>query len=189
MKSAMKHVTFAVMTACLGMASVASAQSDQEMVDRALLGAPAGMVRMNASVVKWGPDGKRVVIKQGTNDLVCWDQSVWPGQLPFSVHCTSSKSMDRVDQNRAMYYQYMTREAAEKAIKELETSGKRVMPEYGAGHYGLQGKDQASARSHVTIAVPNATAASLKIPDKPSTSGIWLMDSGTSGAHLMIPGN
>ena len=189
MKSAMKHVTFAVMTACLGMASVASAQGDQEMIDRALLGAPAGMVRMNASVVKWGADGKRVVIKQGTNDLVCWDQSVWPGQLPFSVHCTSSKSMDRVDQNRAMYYQYMTREAAEKAIKELEASGKRVLPEYGAGHYGLQGKDQASARSHVTIAVPNATAASLKIPDKPSTSGIWLMDSGTSGAHLMIPGN
>jgi hypothetical protein len=189
MKSAMKHVTFAVMTACLGVASVASAQSDQEMIDRALLGAPAGMVRMNASVVKWGPDGKRVVIKQGTNDLVCWDQSVWPGQLPFSVHCTSSKSMDRVDQNRAMYYQYMTREAAEKAIKELETSGKRVLPEYGSGHYGLQGKDQASARAHVTIAVPNATAASMKVPDKPSTSGIWLMDAGTTGAHLMIPGN
>ena len=185
----MKQLTLVVMAACMAMASSAYAQTDQEMIDRALLGAPAGMVRMNASVVKWGADGKRVVIKQGTNDLVCWDQSVWPGQLPFSVHCTSSKSMDRVDQNRAMYYQYMTREAAEKAIKELETSGKRVLPEYGAGHYGLQGKDQASARSHVTIAVPNATAASLKIPDKPSTSGIWLMDAGTTGAHLMIPGN
>lgn len=185
----MKQLTLVAVAACMAMASSAYAQTDQEMIDRALLGAPAGMVRMNASVVKWGADGKRVVIKQGTNDLVCWDQSVWPGQLPFSVHCTSSKSMDRVDQNRAMYYQYMTREAAEKAIKELETSGKRVLPEYGAGHYGLQGKDQASARSHVTIAVPNATAASLKIPDKPSTSGIWLMDAGTTGAHLMIPGN
>ena len=185
----MKQLTLVAVAACMAVASSAYAQTDQEMIDRALLGAPAGMVRQNASVVKWGPDGKRVVIKQGTNDLVCWDQSVWPGQLPFSVHCTSSKSMDRVDQNRAMYYQYMTREAAEKAIKELETSGKRVLPEYGAGHYGLQGKDQASARSHVTIAVPNATAASLKIPDKPSTSGIWLMDSGTTGAHLMIPGN
>lgn len=185
----MKQLTLVAVAACMAVASSAYAQTDQEMIDRALLGAPAGMVRMNASVVKWGADGKRVVIKQGTNDLVCWDQSVWPGQLPFSVHCTSSKSMDRVDQNRAMYYQYMTREAAEKAIKDLETSGKRVLPEYGAGHYGLQGKDQASARSHVTIAVPNATAASMKIPDKPSTSGIWLMDAGTTGAHLMIPGN
>jgi hypothetical protein len=185
----MKQLTLVAVAACMVVASSAFAQTDQEMIDRALLGAPAGMVRQNASVVKWGPDGKRMVIKQGTNDLVCWDQSVWPGQLPFSVHCTSSKSMDRVDQNRAFYYQYMTREAAEKAIKEAETAGKRVLPEYGAGHYGLQGKDQASARAHVTIAVPNATAASMKIPDKPSTSGIWLMDAGTTGAHLMIPGN
>jgi hypothetical protein len=96
--------------------------------------------------------------------------------------------MDRVDQNREFYMQYKTREAAEKAIKEAETAGKRVLPEYGAGHYGLQGKDQASARAHVTIAVPNATAASMKIPDKPSTSGMWLMDAGTTGAHIMIPG-
>ena len=132
---------------------------------------------------------KTEVLRKGTNDMVCWDQSVWPGQLPFSVHCTSSKSMDRVDQNREFYYQYKTREAAEKAIKEAETAGKRVLPEYGAGHYGLQGKDQETARPHVTIAVPNATAASLKIPDKPSTSGIWLMDAGTTGAHIMIPGH
>jgi hypothetical protein len=41
----------------------------------------------------------------------------------------------------------------------------------------------------VTIAVPNATAASLKIPDKNSTSGMWLMDAGTTGAHIMIPGH
>jgi len=189
MKSAMKSVTFAVMTACVATASTAAAQSDQEMIDRALLGAPAGMVRQNASVVKWGPDGKRVVIKQGTNDLVCWDQSVWPGQLPFSVHCTSTKSMDRVDQNREFYYQYKTRADAEKAIQEAEKAGKRVLPEYGAGHYGLQGMDQATARPHVTIAVPNATAESLKIPAKASTSGMWLMDAGTTGAHIMIPGH
>jgi hypothetical protein len=184
----MKQLTLVAVAACMALAVPAYAQTDQEMIDRALLGAPAGMVRQNASVVKWGPDNKRVVIKQGTNDLVCWDQSVWPGQLPFSVHCTSSKSMDRVDQNREFYMQYKTREAAEKAIKEAETAGKRVLPEYGAGHYGLQGKDQASARTHVTIAVPNATAASMKIPDKPSTSGMWLMDAGTTGAHIMIPG-
>ena len=185
----MKKLTLVVMTACVAMASSAYAQTDQETIDRALLGAPAGMVRTNASVVKWGADGKRVVIKQGTNDMVCWDQSVWPGQLPFSVHCTSSKSMERVDQNREFYYQFKTREAAEKAIKDAETAGKRVLPEYGAGHYGLQGKDQESARSHVTIAVPNATEASLKIPAKALTAGMWLMDAGTTGAHIMIPGH
>lgn len=164
------------------------AQTDQEMIDRAVLAAPAN-ARAAAAVVKWDESGKRIEIRPGTNGMVCWDQSVWPGQLPFSVHCTSSKSMDRVDQNRAFYMQYKTREAAEKAIKEAEAAGKRVLPEYGAGHYGLQGKDQETARPHVTIAVPNATSASLKIPDKPSTSGMWLMDAGTTGAHIMIPGH
>jgi hypothetical protein len=185
----MKQLMLVAVAAGVAIPSPAYAQTDQEMFDRALLGAPAGMVRQNASVVKWGADGKRMVIKQGTNDMVCWDQSVWPGQLPFSSHCTSSKSMDRVDQNRQMYYEHKTREAAEKAIKDAEAAGKRVLPEYGAGHYGLQGKDQESARSHVTFAVPIATSASLKIPDKPSTSGMWLMDAGTTGAHVMIPGH
>ena len=95
--------------------------------------------------------------------------------------------MDRVDQNREFYYQYKTREAAEKAIKEAENGRQARAAGIRRRHYGLQGKDQASARAHVTIAVPNATAASLKIPDKPSTSGMWLMDAGTPAAHIMIP--
>jgi hypothetical protein len=178
-----------VATACLATASVASAQTDQEMIDRALLGAPAGMVRQNASVVKWDANGKEVVVKQGTNDVVCWDQSVWPGQRPFSVHCTSKASMARVDQNREFFYKAGNAADAEKLVQEAEKAGKRVAPEYGAGHYGLVGNDQATARPHVTIAVPFGTAESLKIPAKASTSGMWLMDAGTSGAHIMIPGH
>jgi hypothetical protein len=184
----MKKAALVVVTACMAMGSAAYAQTDQEMIDRALQGAPA-MARMGASVVKWGADGKEVVIKQGTNDMVCWDQSVWPGQRPFSVHCTSKGSMARVDQNREFFYKAGNAADAEKLVQEAEKGGKRVPPEFGAGHYGLAGMDQATARPHVTIAVPFATPESMKLPAKPSASGAWLMDAGTSGAHIMIPGH
>ena len=51
MTVAIKSGATFVVAACLAMASPAAAQSDQAMIDRALLGAPAGMVRQNASVV------------------------------------------------------------------------------------------------------------------------------------------
>ena len=41
----------------------------------------------------------------------------------------------------------------------------RVKPEFGSVFYTFSGKDQETARMHVTIAVPGATAASLGLPD------------------------
>ena len=46
----------------------------------------------------------------------------------------------------------------------------------------------ATARTHFTVAVPGATAASLGIPDNPKMGGVWIMNPGTSTAHLMLPG-
>ena len=67
--------------------------------------------------------------------------------------------------------------------------GTRKLPEFGSGNYGLVGNDQASARPHVTIAVPFATTETLKLPSKPTPTGAWIMNAGTSGAHLMVPGH
>ena len=55
--------------------------------------------------------------------------------------------------------------------------------------YTVSGKDQASARRHVTIAVPGATTASLGLPDNGKMGGAWIMGAGTSGAHIMTPGS
>jgi hypothetical protein len=50
------------------------------------------------------------------------------------------------------------------------------------------GADQASARTHFTIAVPGATSTSLGLPDNGRAGGVWIMNAGTSTAHLMTPG-
>jgi hypothetical protein len=40
----------------------------------------------------------------------------------------------------------------------------------------------------VTIAVPGATQATLGLPDKNAPGQVWIMNAGTTTAHLMIPG-
>jgi len=52
----------------------------------------------------------------------------------------------------------------------------------------LRGPDREHARTHTTIAVPGATAQSLGLPDNPKMGGVWIMNAGTSTAHLMTPG-
>jgi len=55
--------------------------------------------------------------------------------------------------------------------------------------YSMDGPDQANARIHVTIAVPGATTQSAGLPDNPKQGGSWIMNAGTSTAHIMIPGH
>jgi hypothetical protein len=54
--------------------------------------------------------------------------------------------------------------------------------------YNLSGPDRERARPHTTVAVPGATAQSLGLPDNNKQGGVWIMNAGTSTAHLMIPG-
>jgi hypothetical protein len=52
----------------------------------------------------------------------------------------------------------------------------------------VQGADQEHARVHMTIALPGATTASTGLPDNNKQGTVWLMNAGTSTAHLMTPG-
>ena len=40
----------------------------------------------------------------------------------------------------------------------------------------------------MTIATPGATTASFGLPDNGRQGGVWIMNAGTTTAHLMIPG-
>jgi hypothetical protein len=74
------------------------------------------------------------------------------------------------------------------AFDAAEKDGSRVKPEFGSVWYHFMGADQEHARTHMTIAVPGATAQSLGLPDNNKSGGVWIMNAGTSTAHLMTPG-
>ena len=172
----------------LAMSASSLAQAPAANLDTALLAAPRNL-RDGAMVIKWKADGTYDTLRPGTNRLVCYDQSGDPGEQPFAVQCTSAGNLDRVKQNKEIERKESDRAKREALFAEMEKGGTRVKPEFGSVFYSMSGKDQASARLHVTIAVPGATTASLGLPDNPKMGGAWIMNAGTSTAHIMTPGS
>jgi hypothetical protein len=149
-----------------------------------LLAAPA-QLREGATVIKWKPDYTYDTLKKGTNKLVCYDRSGLPGQQPFSLECTSLANLDRAAQN--LKFEAMG-DKKQAALDAAEKDGTRVKPEYGSVWYHLMGADKDHTRSHITVAVPGATTATTGLPDNNRQGGVWIMNAGTTTAHLMTPG-
>ena len=164
------------------------AQTPAGNFDAALAAAPGNM-KDAAMVIKWKADGTYDTLRPGTNRLMCYDQSGDAGEQPISSQCTSIGNLERVKQNKIYEAKIADRPAREAALAELEKNGQRVKPEFGSVFYTRQGKDQSTVRMHITIAVPGATAASLGIPDNNKMGGAWIMNAGTSTAHIMTPGS
>jgi len=161
-------------------------EASQADVDKAVLALPESL-RNLATVIKWKPDFTYDTLRKGTNGLVCYDRSGFPLQQPFSVECTSVANLDRQVQNlKAEALGDRTKTQA--MLNDQEANGTRVKPVFGSVWYHLAGVDREHARPHMTIAVPGATAQSLGLPDKPTQTGIWIMNAGTTTAHLMTPG-
>ncbi len=164
----------------------ALAQAPADPIATAVAAAPANQ-REGATVVKWKPDFTYETLRKGTNRLVCYDRSGFPQQLPFSIECTSINNLPRVAQN-------MKFEAAGDKVKTqalldaAEKDGTRVKPEYGSVWFHLMGPDKDHPRTHMTVALPGATTQSTGIPDHPGQGGAWIMNAGTTTAHLMVPG-
>lgn len=163
------------------------AQTQTDEVDRALAAAPRQM-RDGATVIKWHPDFTYATLKKGTNRLVCYDRSGEPGGQPFAVQCTSIGNLERAAQNRK-FEAMADRTERQKALDAAEADGTRVKPEYGSVWYDMNGPDMEHAHIHVTIAIPGSTAQSTGLPDNPKQGGSWIMNAGTSTAHIMTPGS
>jgi hypothetical protein len=182
----MKHIV-QIGVGVLVVAGGASAQTTAEIIERALAAAPA-RAREATAVIRWKPDYTYETLKEGTNRLVCYDRSGEPGQQPFAVQCTSVANLTRVAQNRK--FEAEPDKAKRQAMLDAaEANGTRVKPEFGSLFISMDGPDRASARIHTTIAVPGATQQSLGLPDNPKQGGAWIMNAGTSTAHIMTPGH
>jgi len=156
-------------------------------VDKALIAAPAAL-RNQATVIKWKSDFTYDTLRKGTNGLVCYDRSGYPLQPAFAVQCTSLGNLAREAQNLKAEASG-DRAKSEAMLKGMEQDGTRAKPEFGSIWYHVSGPDRDHPSAHeVTIAVPGATQASLGLPDQRRENGAWIMNAGTSTAHIMIPG-
>jgi hypothetical protein len=159
--------------------------ASQADVDVAVLAAPANL-RDQATVIKWKPDFTYDTLRKGTNRLVCYNRSGQAGQQPFSIECTSIGNVERVTQNMKLEAMGDKKQAV---LDAAEKDGTRVKPEYGSIFYNLSGPDRERARAHMTVAIPGATTQSTGLPDNNKQGGAWIMNAGTSTAHIMVPGH
>jgi hypothetical protein len=183
----MKRMIPAVLCIIAGTA-IAFAQSQAD-IDKALLPAPAAM-KAGATVIKWKADFTYDTLRKGTNKMVCYDRSGQPGQQAFAVECTSSiENLPRVAQSLKIEAANPDKKSRDDAFTALEKAGMWTKPEFGSVWYHLTGADAEHTRTHITIAVPGATEKSLGLPETGAKGGVWIMNAGTSLAHLMTPGS
>jgi hypothetical protein len=174
---------FALMAVSVG----AEAQSTQETIDRALAAAP-NRARDEATVIMWNDDHSYETLQEGSNRMVCYDRSSDEGRPPFASQCTVLGNLERVAQSRKFSAEAADRDGVNAMVAAAEANGTRVPPVFGSPFISMNGRDEASARTHITIAMPGATMANSGFPENGRSGGAWIMDAGTTTAHLMIPG-
>ncbi len=180
------RLIFSVLLGAMAISAAALAQAPDDAINTALQALPPNL-RADATVIKWKADFTYDTLRKGTNGLVCYDRSGMPEQQPISVECTTTGNLDREAQN------LKAEAGGDKAktqamLDAMEKDGTRAKPEYGSVWYHFMGTDKDHARMHMTIALPGATTQSTGLTDKRSQTNVWLMNAGTSTAHLMTPG-
>ncbi len=147
-----------------------------------------------AMVYGYDQNGKLVVLREGTNNLVCIGDN--PAKEGVSVSCYSKKLEPFMARGRALAAEGKSVDER-RAIRGSEiTSGKLKMPEEPSMMYVFFGKDEnynritgelKDGRFRYVVYTPFATTESTGLPDKPHAPGMpWLMDPGTHRAHIMI---
>lgn len=147
-----------------------------------------------AMVYGYDPQGSFVVLREGTNNLVCLADN--PEQEGISVSCYFDQLEPFMKRGRELTSE--GKNAQEKwDIRGVEvSSGKLKMPKEPSMLYIFYGSDAAYDKTTGTLTdgkfryviyTPFATTESTGLPDRPHAPGMpWLMDPGTYRAHIMI---
>ena len=116
----------------------AYAQSNAELIENSLAAAPR-RGRDDATVVKWAADHTYTTIKEGTNQVVCYNRADERDRQPFAVQCTSKMNLDRVAQNRRFHAESTDADGERALVAAAAANGSRVKPEFGSFFRSMNG--------------------------------------------------
>lgn len=147
-----------------------------------------------AMVYGYDNSGKLVVLRKGTNNLICIGDN--PTKDGINVACYSKKLEPFMARGRALSAKDLAGEERVKIRAEEVASGKLKMPKEPSMMYIYYGKSEDyntttgelnNGKFRYVIYTPFATTESTGLPDKPHAPGMpWLMDPGTHRAHIMV---
>ncbi|QMW00939.1 hypothetical protein [Spirosoma foliorum] len=178
-------------TAALAQAPMIPAPDSQ--IKAAVLAAPADK-RDGATVYGYSPKNEFVVLRKGTNELVCLADD--PAQKGLSVSCYH-RDLDPFMERGRVLKKDGKKPAEILAMREQEVKDKKLMMpthpstlfSYTAkeGDYDATTGEVKDGYLRYVVYIPYATAESTGLPLKPEAPGMpWIMDPGTHRAHIMI---
>ncbi|WP_289061879.1 hypothetical protein [uncultured Zobellia sp.] len=193
----MKKLAF--VTALLSISYVTSQEIKTEIlspeiqIKTAVLPAPEAD-KEAAMVYGYDSSGNLVVLREGTNNLVCIGDD--PTKEGVSVACYSKALEPFMKRGRELTAEGKnTKEKREIQGAEV-AAGKWQMPIVPSMLYIYYGSDEAydkqtgelgDGQYRYVIYTPFATTESTGLPSKPHEKGMpWLMDPGTFRAHIMV---
>ncbi len=159
----------------------------------ALMAAPDEK-KEGAMVYGYSPKGEWMVLRKGTNDLVCITDD--PAGKGFSVSCYNSSAEPFMERGRQLKKEGKTFQEIFDAREAEGKSGKLKLPKNGAtlfvltaddGNYNPKTGDVQDTYLRYVVYIPWATSESTGLPIKAYSPGMpWIMDPGTHRAHIMI---
>ena len=182
----------------LGLVATALAQtptvlSPEAQIKTAVLAAPADK-REGATVYGYTAKNEFVVLRKGTNEMICLADD--PAQKGLSVSCYH-KDLDPFMERGRILKKEGKKPAEILAAREQEVKDKKLkMPEHPSTLFSYTAKDEdytpatgdvKNGYLRYVVYIPYATAESTGLPLKPEAPGMpWIMDPGTHRAHIMI---
>jgi hypothetical protein len=186
--------TLVILMMIIGSVSVlAQTPSAEIQIKAAVMAAPADK-RTGAMVYGYNDKGELIILRKGTNELICIGDD--PKQKGLSVSCYHKDLEPFMARGREL-------KAAGKSFQEIfdireaeAKSGKLAMPKQASNlqvfsapveAYNAVTGEVTKGSFRYVVYIPWATAASTGLPTKPEAPGMpWIMDPGTHRAHIMI---
>lgn len=191
MKSALLFIASGLLTKALAQSPIVPAPDIQ--IKTAVLAAPEDK-RSGATVYGYSPKNEFIILRKGTNELVCLADD--PAQKGLNVSCYHKDLEPFMERGRALKKEGKKPDEI-LAIREQEAKAKKLaMPSHPSTLYSYTAKaddfnpetgDVTNGYLRYVVYIPYATAESTGLPLKPGAPGMpWIMDPGTHRAHIMI---
>ncbi len=191
----MKIVTIASIL-FLSIASLAQTQSAKDQITSAVMAATE-VQRANATVMGYDASSKFVVLRKGTNELICLADN--PNQKGFSVACyhkdldpmmARGRELKALGKNSGEIDKIRAKEAASGKLKMPKSATTLHVLSGASAYYDAAKNEVVDATLRYVIYIPYATQETTGLPLQPVVKGgPWLMFPGTYRAHIMISPN
>jgi hypothetical protein len=163
-----------------------------QQINSAVQAAPQDQ-RAGATVLGYSATGELVVLRKGTNKLICLADD--PRRKGFSAACYPEELEPFMKRGRDLRAEGKSRDEIFKIREKEMKEGKLEIPVNSTLHilygtdatYSTETKTMENVNYRYVVYIPWATAESTGLPLSPMVNGgPWIMEPGTHRAHIMI---